>query len=126
MFTAISRSLVEPLEQKRGGTLHILLSPKTAGTTSGFLGTLQLAPGEVFQNHYHPYSDEHIYIAEGEITIEGDDATTTAQSGTSVLIPRLAPHRLRNTGAVDTLIVFFCSPLAPAPELGHVMLETTE
>lgn len=121
-LAAIARSAVSAKDD-RGGQMHILLSPRTVETQSGFMGTLVLAPGEVYKNHYHPYSDEYLYVIAGEVTITGDANTVLAQAGTGVFIPKPTPHRLQNTGNVDTTLVFFSTPLAPRPDLGHVMLE---
>ncbi len=123
MVATIQRSEVTPLNQDRGGRLHILLSTKSTGNTAGFLGTLALDPGEVFLKHYHPYSEECFYVMQGELTIENDETVTVASAGTAVFIPKMEPHRLRNAGAIETIVVFFCSPLAPSPTEGHVMLE---
>ena len=123
MIASIHRSAVEPLKQDRGGRLHVLLSPKTVGTSAGFLGTLSLSPGEVFLKHYHPYSEECFYVVKGEVIVEGDKNTITANEGTGVFMPKDEPHRLRNGGSEETILVFFCSPLAPSPEQGHVLLE---
>ena len=123
MITTVVRSAVEPVKQTRGGLMHSLLTPKSAGTTAGYLGTLALGPGEVFVKHYHPYSEECLFIVSGELTIENDKSTVVARAGTGVFIPKLEPHRLRNAGSEETLIVYFCSPLAPSPEQGHVTLE---
>lgn len=103
--------------------MQVLLSSRTVETKTGFMGTLTLAPGEVYGKHYHPYSDEYVYIVSGEVTISGDDNTIEAQSGVAVFIPRTAPHRLQNNGIVDTTLIFFSCPLAPRPDLGHVLLE---
>ena len=121
-LAAIQRSAVSA-KADRGGLMHILLSPKTVETQTGFMGTLVLVPEEVYKNHYHPYSDEYLYVVDGEITITGDTNTITAQTGTGVFIPKNTPHRLQNTGNVNTILVFFSTPLAPRPDLGHVMLE---
>lgn len=123
MIASIHREAVDPLKQNRGGRLHVLLNPKTVGTSAGFLGTLALNPGEEFLKHYHPYSEECFYVVKGEVTIEGDENTLLAKEGTAVFIPKYEPHRLRNNGSEETILVFFCSPLAPSPSEGHVMLE---
>ncbi|BCL84216.1 cupin [Ktedonobacteria bacterium brp13] len=123
MVTSIHRSKVEPLKQDRGGRLHVLLNPKTAGTTAGFLGTLALNPGEVFLKHFHPYSEECFYVVAGTVTIENDLSTVVATEGTAVFVPKNEPHRLSNKGSEETILVFFCSPLAPSPAEGHVLLE---
>ena len=122
MLVAISRSAV-PSKTDRGGTMHILLSPRTVETTSGFMGTLVLAPDEAYGKHYHPYSDEYLYVVEGKVSITGDTNSIVVHTDTGVFIPKGVPHRLQNTGTVAATIVFFSCPLAPRPELGHVMLE---
>jgi len=121
-LATIERSAV-PAKTDRGGQMHILLSPKTVPTHTGFMGTLALAPGEAYKSHYHPYSDEYLYVVAGEVTITGDADTIIAQAGSGVFIPKSTPHRLQNAGNVDTTLVFFSTPLAPRPDLGHVMLE---
>ncbi|HLI71525.1 MAG TPA: cupin domain-containing protein [Ktedonobacteraceae bacterium] len=123
MIASVHRSTVEPLKQTRGGRLQVLLSTKTTGNTAGFLGTLALLPGEVFLRHYHPYSEECFYVIKGEVTVEGDENTIVANEGTAVFLPKREPHRLRNRGNEETILVFFCSPLAPSPAEGHVLLE---
>lgn len=121
-LAAIKRSAVSAKDD-RGGQMHILLSPRTVETQTGFMGTLVLAPEEAYKNHYHPYSDEYLYVVAGEVTITGDTNAITAQAGTGVFIPKSTPHRLQNTGTAETTLVFFSTPLAPRPDLGHVMLE---
>ena len=123
MIATVHSSSVEPLKQGRGGRLQVLLSTKTTGNTAGFLGTFALAPGEVFLNHYHPYSEECFYVIKGAVTIENNDKSILAPTGTAVFVPKNEPHRLRNAGSEETLLVFFCSPLAPSPAEGHVLLE---
>jgi putative monooxygenase len=123
VVASIHRSEVEPLKQNRGGRLYTLLSPKNTGNTAGYLGILALSPNEVFLKHYHPYSEECFYVMKGEVTIEGDEHTFVANEGTAVFVPKFEPHRLRNRGQEEALLVFFCSPLAPSPAEGHVMLE---
>ncbi len=54
-----------PADTRRGGDVRTLLSPKTAGSTSGFMGVATLAPGERISEHYHPYSEEFIYVVSG-------------------------------------------------------------
>ncbi|HVU69375.1 MAG TPA: cupin domain-containing protein [Ktedonobacteraceae bacterium] len=126
MVASIHRSEVAPLKQNRGGQLYTLLSPKNTGNTAGYLGILTLAPGEVFLKHYHPYSEECFYVIQGELTIEGDESPRTVTAGTAVFVPKYEPHRLRNNGQEEVALVFFCSPLAPSPQEGHVMLEEAE
>lgn len=124
MVATVHRSSVEPLKHQRGGRLQTLLSTKTTGNTAGYLGTFALQPGEVFLKHFHPYSEECFYVITGTVTIENDETDAViAPAGTAVFVPKNEAHRLRNEGTEEVFLVFFCSPLAPSPAEGHVLLE---
>jgi putative monooxygenase len=113
-------------DRRRGGELRTLLSPKTVGSTSGFMGVAILAPGERIAEHYHPYSEEFICLVRGTLTVDLDDVPTPVQAGQGLYVPVGVRHRLRNTGAEEAYAVFHLGPLAPRPELGHVDTETAE
>jgi putative monooxygenase len=110
--------------RKRGGELRVLLSPGTVGSTSGFLGVATLNAGELISEHYHPYSEEFLYVVEGsvELTTDGEQVIEV-YAGEAVLVPIGTPHRLANRGDTPASIVFCASPLAPRPDLGHVDTE---
>jgi putative monooxygenase len=109
--------------RRRGGDIRVLLGPATAGSTSGFLGTLRLAPGEYVAEHLHPYSEEFLYVVTGAVTVrlEGEPVELGPDAG--LLVPIGARHRVENTGAEPAHLVFHCGPLAPEPRLGHVDTE---
>jgi putative monooxygenase len=110
--------------RRRGGDVRVVLSPKTAGSTSGFMGTLTLAPGEYVAEHYHPYSEEFLYLVRGRLTARIERAQEIELgAGEALMIPRALRHRVQNTGRQEALAVFHLSPLAPRPELGHVDTE---
>ncbi|MEU0152892.1 cupin domain-containing protein [Micromonospora fulviviridis] len=111
-------------DRRRGGELRVLLGPKTVGSTSGFLGVATLAPGERIAEHYHPYSEEFLYVARGAITVDLDDRPVPLAAGEALFVPRHVRHRLRNTGDEPAEVVFHLGPLAPRPELGHVDTES--
>jgi putative monooxygenase len=112
-----------PVNRRRGGDIRVLLGPATAGATSGFLGTLRLAPGEFVAEHLHPYSEEFLYVVSGTVTVrlEGEPVRLGADEG--LLVPIGQRHRVENDGAEPAHIVFHCGPLAPEPRLGHVDTE---
>jgi putative monooxygenase len=110
--------------RKRGGDIRITLSPRTVGCTSGFGGTLRLAPGEFVTEHLHPYSEEFLHVIAGELEITLDGELVRIGPGDSLLVPIGARHRLVNSGQEPAQVVFHLSPLAPRPELGHVDTET--
>ncbi|WP_460071175.1 cupin domain-containing protein [Streptomyces sp. YKOK-I1] len=108
---------------KRGGDIRVTLSPKTVGCTSGFGGTLRLAPGEYVTEHLHPYSEEFLHVVQGRLEMTLDGAPVDLGPGDALLVPIGVRHRLVNTGTVPAEAVFHLSPLAPRPELGHVDTE---
>jgi putative monooxygenase len=112
-----------PANTRRGGDIRTLLSPATVGSTSGFLGTLTMQPGEVVTEHWHPYSEEFLYCVSGDITARLDGRETALPAEHGVLIPIGMRHRLVNTGNGPAFLVFHLSPLAPRPDLGHVDTE---
>lgn len=110
--------------RRRGGDLRVLLSPSSVGAESGFLGVGRLAPGEHITEHYHPYSEEFIYVVRGgvDIVLNGDESNPVAAEE-GFLIPIGVRHSVHNRGQVEAEVVFHNSPLAPRPELGHVDTE---
>lgn len=112
-----------PPDCRRGGELRVLLGPKTVGSTSGFMGVARLLPGERIGEHYHPYSEEFLYVTRGQLVVDLDDRPIPVGTGEGLFIPVRARHRLRNTGYEPAEAVFQLGPLAPRPELGHVDTE---
>jgi putative monooxygenase len=112
------------VNRHRGGDIRIVLGPKTVGSTSGFMGTLTLEPSEYVAEHYHPYSEEFLYVVHGRlvILIEGVQETEL-EPGEGFMVPKGLRHRVRNAGQETAHAVFHLSPLAPRPELGHVDTE---
>ncbi len=113
-----------PPDRRRGGEVRVLLSPKTVGSTSGFMGTATLASGERIAEHYHPYSEEFVLVTAGAIVAQLDDVPHRLQAGEGLLVPPRVRHRLVNDGAGAASLVFHLGPLAPRPELGHVDTES--
>ena len=58
--------------RRRGGDIRVVLSPKTVGCTSGFFGVLRLQPQEYVAEHYHPYSEEFLYVVSGAVSARLD------------------------------------------------------
>jgi putative monooxygenase len=115
-----------PPDRRRGGEVRTLLSPQTVGATSGFLGVATLAPGERIAEHYHPYSEEFLYVTAGAIVAELDGVAHPLREREGLLIPPYVRHRLRNPGRAEASAVFHLGPLAPRPGLGHVDTETPQ
>ena len=111
-------------ETRRGGEIRTLLSPRTVGATSGFMGVATIAPGDWIAEHYHPYSEEFIYVTAGSVTAEVEGEMIEIGAGEGTLIPAGKRHRMLNNTDEEASLVFHLGPLAPRPELGHVETES--
>lgn len=126
--TAHKRVAVDevPPNRRRGGEIRVVLGPATVGATSGFMGVAILGPGERIAEHYHPYSEEFLFLTQGSLTVDLDGVPVGLSRGQGLFIPIGTRHRLRNTGDEQAYAVFQLAPLAPRPELGHVDTEPAE
>jgi quercetin dioxygenase-like cupin family protein len=112
-----------PSDTRRGGDLRTVLSPKTVGSSKGFMGVARIEPGDSIAEHYHPYSEEFVFLVNGSLVarIDGDPKPLPAMSG--IFIPINARHKFINESDEDAFMVFHLCPLAPRPHLGHVDTE---
>ncbi|MFF4505794.1 cupin domain-containing protein [Streptomyces sp. NPDC001401] len=120
----VDLSEVEP-NRRRGGDLRAMLTPATVGSTSGFMGVALVQPGERIGEHYHPYSEEFVYVVCGDLEVDLDGVPQPLRPEQGLMIPKHMRHRFRNVGNVEARIVFHLGPLAPSPPLGHVDTEET-
>ncbi|MBC3840949.1 cupin domain-containing protein [Streptacidiphilus sp. 4-A2] len=109
--------------RRRGGDLRALLTPATVGSTSGFMGVALIRPGERIGEHYHPYSEEFVFVVSGSLEVDLDGVSHPLQPDQGLMVPRDVRHRFRNVGDTQARMVFHLGPLAPRPELGHVDTE---
>ncbi|MER5913759.1 cupin domain-containing protein [Streptomyces sp. NPDC001982] len=121
----VDLSEVEP-NVRRGGDLRAMLTPATVGSTSGFMGVAIVQPGERIGEHYHPYSEEFVYVVCGRLEVDLDGEASPLRPEQGLMIPAHVRHRFRNVGEVEARIVFHLGPLAPRPQLGHVDTEETD
>ena len=119
----VARRDMEP-NRRRGAEIRVLLGPATVGCTSGFMGVAVVEPGESIAEHYHPYSEEFLYVISGTLTVDMNDEPILVRADEGILVPTNVRHRLRNMGTEQVRAVFHLGPLAPRPELGHVDTET--
>jgi putative monooxygenase len=115
-----------PTDGRRGGELRVLLGPKTVGSTTGFMGVATLQPGERIAEHWHPYSEEFLYLVHGSLVVDLDGEPVGLPAGSGLFVPIGVRHRLRNVGSEEAEVVFHLCPLAPRPNLGHVDTEAAD
>ncbi|MEV4615784.1 cupin domain-containing protein [Kitasatospora sp. NPDC049258] len=111
--------------RRRGGDLRAMLTPTTVGATSGFMGLAIVQPGDRIGEHYHPYSEEFVYVVCGDLEVDLDGVAHPLRPEQGLMIPINMKHRFRNVGDTEARMVFHLGPLAPRPELGHVDTEET-
>ncbi|MCX4907422.1 cupin domain-containing protein [Streptomyces sp. NBC_00878] len=121
----VDLSEAEP-NTRRGGDLRALLTPTTVGSTSGFMGVAIVQPGDRIAEHYHPYSEEFVYVVCGHFEVDLDGEAHPLGPEQGLLIPAHLRHRFRNVGDVEARMVFHLGPLAPSPPLGHVDTEDAD
>ena len=112
--------------RRRGGDLRAMLTPTTVGATSGFMGMALVQPGDRIGEHYHPYSEEFVYVVSGALEVDLDGEPFRLKPDQGLYIPINMRHRFRNVGKTEARMVFHLGPLAPRPELGHVDTEETD
>jgi putative monooxygenase len=108
---------------RQGGSTRALLTPVSVGAVSGFLGTIDLDPGEFVAEHYHPFSDKYLYLISGTVLVVLNGEEIELRADEALLVTRGTRNRIVNTGGVPARAVFQISPLAPKPHLGHVDTE---
>ncbi|MGY3200340.1 cupin domain-containing protein [Streptomyces sp. TE5632] len=118
----VDLSETEP-NRRRGGDLRTLLTPATVGSTSGFMGLAVIQPGERIGEHYHPYSEEFVYVVSGALEVDLDGEPFALRADQGLMIPIDMRHRFRNVSDAEARMVFHLGPLAPHPSLGHVDTE---
>ncbi|MEW1901498.1 cupin domain-containing protein [Streptomyces sp. NPDC057242] len=121
----VSLDETEP-NRRRGGDLRAMLTPAAVGSTSGFMGLAIVQPGERIGEHYHPYSEEFVYVVSGSLEVDLDGETYALRPDQGLLVPIGVRHRFRNVGDREARMVFHLGPLAPRPSLGHVDTEVTD
>ncbi|WP_316525446.1 cupin domain-containing protein [Kitasatospora brasiliensis] len=112
-----------PENRRHGAELRTMLTPTSCGATSGFMGLAIVKPGERIGEHYHPYSEEFVFVVCGDLEVDLDGKAHPLKPDQGLMIPINMRHRFRNVGDTEARMVFHLGPLAPRPDLGHVSTE---
>lgn len=79
-----------------------------------------IAPGQENPLHRHPISDEILYFVEGSGECVVGRETYRVERGDLVLVPKNAPHAIRNTHAADNMVCILAQTPLPCE---HVPVE---
>lgn len=97
---AMSATIIGPEEARvysmfGGGEARLLL---TGERTNGewWMGSFREDPGFMTQLHYHPKTDEQVYVLDGVLSVHVDDQWHELGPGTLGLLPRGKPHAQGN------------------------------
>ena len=88
----------------------MLLGPRTVGSTSGFMGVATVAPGDRIAEHYHPYSEEFLYVARGAITVDLDDVPVPLAAGEALYVPVTSGTGFATPATRAAEVVFHLGP----------------
>ena len=105
------RDRLEPYVTLDGSTIREWAGPGYAAEASGLsLGEATVAPGGTTTRHLHRRSEELYLVTAGSGLLEVGDEERAVVAGDCVAIAPGTPHRLRNEGAVDLVVVCACAP----------------
>jgi mannose-6-phosphate isomerase-like protein (cupin superfamily) len=105
-----------------GSTIREWAGPGYAAEAGALsLAEATVAPGATTIEHLHRRSEELYLVIAGAGTIWVGEEERPIAAGDCVAIPPGTPHRLRNDGAVDLVVVCACSP--PYSHEDTVLLE---
>jgi mannose-6-phosphate isomerase-like protein (cupin superfamily) len=105
------RDDLEAYVTRDGSTIREWAGPGYAAEASGLsLAEATVAPGGATIEHLHRLSEELYLVTAGAGTIRVGEEERAIAAGDCVAIPPGTPHRLRNDGEVDLVVVCACSP----------------
>ena len=116
------RQELETYVTRDGSTIREWAGPGYAAeATTLSLAEATVAPGGTTIEHLHRRSEELYLVTAGSglLRVAGEERAVT--TGDCVAIPPGTPHRLRNDGEVDLVVVCACSP--PYSHEDTVLLE---
>ncbi|HXF31701.1 MAG TPA: cupin domain-containing protein [Solirubrobacterales bacterium] len=105
-----------------GSTIREWAGPGYAAEAASLsLAEATVAPGGATIEHLHRRSEELYLVTAGAGVLRVGEEERRVAAGDCVAIPPGAPHRLRNDGEVDLVVVCACSP--PYSHEDTVLLE---
>jgi quercetin dioxygenase-like cupin family protein len=91
--------------QFKWGSIQWLCNGEMLDDAEQTVGFVQIQPGSNNPAHYHPNSDEVLYLVEGELDHSLGEEMFHLTPGMSIHIPRGVPHNAVNTSDVTARMV---------------------
>jgi mannose-6-phosphate isomerase-like protein (cupin superfamily) len=105
------REDLEPYVTRDGSAIREWAGPGyAAAARNQSLAEATVAPGAATVPHYHRASEELYLLTAGRGLLRVGEEEREVAAGDCVAIPPGTVHRLRNTGAVDLVVLCACSP----------------
>jgi mannose-6-phosphate isomerase-like protein (cupin superfamily) len=105
------RDELEPYVTRDGSAIREWAGPgRAAAACNQSLAEATVAPGSSTVPHHHRASEELYLVTAGVGLLRVGDEEREVRAGDCVAIPPGTVHGLRNTGAVDLVVVCACSP----------------
>ena len=102
-FTAITN--LDHANRFDWGAIQWLVSGELMDGANITFGFVEIEPGRKNPRHYHPNSDEVLYLIEGELRHTVGENTYQLTAGTAIFIPQHAPHDAFNPGTKTARMV---------------------
>ena len=116
------RDQLEAYVTRDGSTIREWAGPGYAAQAGSLsLAEATVAPGATTIEHLHRRSEELYLVTAGAGTLRVGEEEREVAAGDCVAIPPGTPHRLRNDGDVDLVVVCACAP--PYSHEDTVLLE---
>jgi mannose-6-phosphate isomerase-like protein (cupin superfamily) len=116
------REQIEPYVTRDGSTIREWAGPGYAAEASNLsLAEATVPPGGATIEHLHHRSEELYLVTAGSGFLRVGEEEREVEVGDCVAIAPGTPHRLRNDGEVDLVVVCACSP--PYSHEDTVLLE---
>jgi len=100
----------EPYKTKDGSLIRELMHPDASEAKNQSLAEATVLPGCAALPHKHNRSEEIYHVTRGQGLVTLGRKSFEIGPGDTVLIPPGTPHRLKNTGHGDLVVLCACSP----------------
>jgi quercetin dioxygenase-like cupin family protein len=87
------------------GNIQWLVSGDLMNNAQITFGYVEIKPGQKNPKHYHPNSDEVLYLLEGELNHSLGDETVALKAGMAIFIPQAVAHDAFNPGKTTARMV---------------------